>query len=155
MTEPETQLWFVLRHDLPWKFRRQEPIGPYICDFICYPKRLVVEVDGVHHAESVTDPTRDAYLASLGFEALASTSSGQAISLDRGTVSQGEILANCKAIADATDLPVNADLENCGADDPRAAAKMIRLACATANSTCTRGVLSLIPRAWSRARKRQ
>ena len=68
MTEPETRLWFVLRHDLPWKFRRQEPIGPYICDFICYPKRLIVEVDGVHHAESVTDPTRDAYLASLGFE---------------------------------------------------------------------------------------
>ena len=68
MTEPETRLWFVLRHDLPWKFRRQEPIGPYICDFVCYPKRLIIEVDGVHHAESPTDKTRDAYLSSLGFE---------------------------------------------------------------------------------------
>jgi len=67
-------------------------------------------------------------LASLGFEALATTSFGQAIALGRSTVTQGEIIANCKAIADATDLPVNADLENCGADDPRAAAEMIRRA---------------------------
>jgi len=56
-----------LRHDLPWKFRRQEPIGPYICDFVCYPKRLVVEVDGVQHAESREDVARDAFLAAQGF----------------------------------------------------------------------------------------
>ena len=70
MTEPETRLWFVLRHDIPWKFRRQEPIGPYICDFVCYPKRMIIEVDGTHHADSQTDTTRDAYLSSLGFEIL-------------------------------------------------------------------------------------
>lgn len=67
-------------------------------------------------------------LASLGFEALATTSLGLAITLGRSTVSKEEILANCKAIADSTDLPVNADLENCGAHEPRAAAQMIRLA---------------------------
>ena len=67
MTEPEIRLWFVLRHDIRWKFRRQEPIGPYICDFVCYPKRLIVEVDGGHHAESHSDAPRDAYLSSLGF----------------------------------------------------------------------------------------
>ena len=64
-------------------------------------------------------------LASLGFDALATTSLGLAITLGRGTVTADEILANCKAIADATDLPVNADLENCGAHEPRAAAAMI------------------------------
>jgi len=70
MTEPEVRLWSVLRHDLPWKFRRQEPIGPYVCDFVCYPKRLVIEVDGAQHAESQTDAMRDAYLASIGFKVI-------------------------------------------------------------------------------------
>jgi 2-methylisocitrate lyase-like PEP mutase family enzyme len=68
-------------------------------------------------------------LASLGFEALATTSLGLALTLGRNTVSRDEILANCGAIAEATSLPVNADLENCGADDPREAAETIRLAC--------------------------
>ena len=67
MTDEEVRLWVCLKHDLPWKFRRQEPIGPYICDFVCYPKRLVVEVDGVQHADSPRDRVRDAYLAGLGF----------------------------------------------------------------------------------------
>src|SRR2546428_8879287 len=71
-------------------------------------------------------------LASLGFEALATTSLGFANSLGRpdGTnaVSRSEVLENCRTIAGATDLPVNADLENCYAHEPRAAADMIRLA---------------------------
>jgi 2-methylisocitrate lyase-like PEP mutase family enzyme len=67
-------------------------------------------------------------LTSLGFEALATTSLGLAITLGRRTVTSSEIIANCKAIADATSLPVNADLENCGADEAKAAAQMIRLA---------------------------
>ena len=71
-------------------------------------------------------------LASMGFEALATTSLGLANSLGRvdgtNTVSRAEVLANCKVIAEATPLPVNADLENGYADDPREAAEMIRLA---------------------------
>lgn len=71
-------------------------------------------------------------LAALGFEALATTSLGLAISLGRpdgaGAVSRREVLDNCRMIAEATDLPVNADLENGYADEPRAAAEMIRLA---------------------------
>jgi len=71
-------------------------------------------------------------LASLGFEALATTSLGLANSLGRvdGTnaVSRREVLDNCRVIAAATDLPVNADLENGYADAPREAAEMIRLA---------------------------
>ncbi len=71
-------------------------------------------------------------LASLGFEALATTSLGLANALGRvdGTnaVSRAEVIDNCRVIAAATDLPVNADLENGYKDEPRAAAEMIRLA---------------------------
>jgi 2-methylisocitrate lyase-like PEP mutase family enzyme len=71
-------------------------------------------------------------LAALGFEALATTSLGLANMLGRvdgtGAVSRGEVLENCRTIAGATDLPVNADLENGYAHEPRAAAEMIRLA---------------------------
>jgi 2-methylisocitrate lyase-like PEP mutase family enzyme len=71
-------------------------------------------------------------LASLGFEALATTSLGLSNMLGRpdgaGVVSRDEVLENCRVIAGATDLPVSADLENCYADEPRAAAALIRLA---------------------------
>lgn len=64
-------------------------------------------------------------LASMGFEALATTSLGLANTLGSTTVSLDAILENCRIIAEATDLPVNADLENCGADDPTTAARAI------------------------------
>ncbi len=67
-------------------------------------------------------------LAAAGFEALATTSLGLANTLGSATVSLAEIIDNCRAIAEATDLPVNADLENCGADKPKAASQAIRLA---------------------------
>ena len=71
-------------------------------------------------------------LASLGFEALATTSLGYAASIGRldGTLalSREELLDNCREIAAATDLPVSADLENCYADEPKEAAKMIAMA---------------------------
>src|SRR5439155_2464281 len=54
-------------------------------------------------------------LASLGFEALATTSSGFASTLGRldGGVTRDEALAHARAIVAATDVPVSADLENC------------------------------------------
>ena len=64
-------------------------------------------------------------LAAMGFEALATTSLGLANTLGSVTVSLDAIIENCRVIADATDLPVNADLENGGADDPKTAAKAI------------------------------
>jgi 2-methylisocitrate lyase-like PEP mutase family enzyme len=67
-------------------------------------------------------------LASLGFKALATTSLGLANIHGRGTVSADEIIDNARMIAAATDLPTNGDLENCGADEPEAAAEMIRRA---------------------------
>jgi 2-methylisocitrate lyase-like PEP mutase family enzyme len=72
-------------------------------------------------------------LAALGFQALATTSAGFAFSIGRqdGAVTRDEVLAHCRSIADATDLPVAADLENCFGDDPKTVAETIRLAGAT------------------------
>lgn len=71
-------------------------------------------------------------LASQGFEALATTSIGVAFGLGRGStvVSLDEIIENCRVISAATDLPVNADLENGGGAAPEEAATAIRLAAA-------------------------
>lgn len=69
-------------------------------------------------------------LQSLGFEALATTSLGMANALGRvdgdNSVSRAELIENCRVIAEATDLPVNADLENGYADDPKEAATILR-----------------------------
>jgi 2-methylisocitrate lyase-like PEP mutase family enzyme len=72
-------------------------------------------------------------LASLGFQALATTSSGFAVTLGRsdGAVSRDEALAHAAAIVAATDLPVTADLENCFADDPDGVAHTVSLAVET------------------------
>jgi 2-methylisocitrate lyase-like PEP mutase family enzyme len=71
-------------------------------------------------------------LASLGFEALTTTSGGLAFSLGRrdgaGAVTREETFANARAIVDATDLPVAADLENGYGHAPEMVAETIRLA---------------------------
>lgn len=58
-------------------------------------------------------------LAAIGFKALATTSLGVANTLGNSTVSLAEIIDNCRVISDATDLPVNADLENGSAHEPK------------------------------------
>src|SRR3954466_161171 len=69
-------------------------------------------------------------LASIGFEALATTSSGFAATLGRldGSVTRDEALAHSSLISAATELPVNGDLENGFADDPEGVAQTVRLA---------------------------
>jgi 2-methylisocitrate lyase-like PEP mutase family enzyme len=69
----------------------------------------------------------------LGFEALATTSSGFAGTLGRldGATTRDEALSHAAAIVAATDVPVSADLENGFADDPRAVAETITLARST------------------------
>ena len=54
-TDAESLLWQHLRRSqiLGRKFRRQEPIGPYIVDFACFDPMLVIEIDGSQHAESI------------------------------------------------------------------------------------------------------
>jgi 2-methylisocitrate lyase-like PEP mutase family enzyme len=67
-------------------------------------------------------------LTSLGFEAVATTSLGLANMLGRKRARRENVLENCRATCAATPLPVNADLENCYADEPQEAASMIRMA---------------------------
>ena len=68
MTPAELALWMELRAGkLGVRFRRQEPIGPYIVDFVCLARRLIVEVDGDQHDLSDHDKRRDARLGELGF----------------------------------------------------------------------------------------
>jgi len=67
-------------------------------------------------------------LAAMGFEALATTSLELTNMLGSSKASLNDILANCRAIVEATELPVSVDLENCGADEPKRAAEAIRRA---------------------------
>jgi len=53
-----------------FKFVRQEAIGPYIVDFGCREKKLIVEVDGGQHAENSRDRARDSGLAAHGCRVL-------------------------------------------------------------------------------------
>ena len=66
------KIWFAVRDRrlAGFKFVRQEPIGPYIADFVCREARLIVEVDGGQHNESERDQRRDAFLASEGYRIL-------------------------------------------------------------------------------------
>lgn len=52
------------------KFRRQRPCGPFVLDFVCLERGLVVEVDGEQHADSAYDAKRDAWLAAEGLRVL-------------------------------------------------------------------------------------
>src|SRR3954451_12767143 len=78
-------------------------------------------------------------LASLGFEALATTSSGFAATLGRldGSVTRDEALAHSAAIVQATELPVSADLEHAFADDPAGVADTLRLALEAGLAGCS------------------
>lgn len=71
-TEAEHRLWQLLRaHRFEdFKFRRQVPIDFYIADFICFSSQVIVELDGSQHAESESDPKRDAFLKSQGFRVI-------------------------------------------------------------------------------------
>jgi very-short-patch-repair endonuclease len=71
-TDAERKLWYRLRARslLGFKFVRQEPIGPYVADFICRECRLIVEVDGSQHAESQRDLVRDRWLVEHGYRVL-------------------------------------------------------------------------------------
>ncbi len=72
MTDAERRLWGALRAQrfAGWKFRRQEPLGDYIADFICHDARLVIEIDGGQHAESQRDVRRDTWFAEQGYHVL-------------------------------------------------------------------------------------
>ncbi len=71
-TDAEKKLWSALRNRqiANAKFREQQPIGPYIVDFVCHEHRLIVEADGSQHLDSKHDAVLDAYLKSKGYRTL-------------------------------------------------------------------------------------
>jgi very-short-patch-repair endonuclease len=71
-TDAERKLWWRLRNCqvADAKFVRQEPIGPYIVDFVCREQRLIVEVDSGQHADSRADKVRDSWLMSHNYRVM-------------------------------------------------------------------------------------
>ena len=72
-TVAERRLWSRLRRRqlAGFKFRRQHPIGMYVCDFVCLEARVVVELDGSQHLDRAPhDQHRDAALRTSGFRTL-------------------------------------------------------------------------------------
>ncbi len=72
-TDAERLLWNHLRAKQieGFKFRRQQPIDNYVVDFVCFERRLIIELDGGQHAaEKDKDIERDNYLTKNGFKVL-------------------------------------------------------------------------------------
>jgi very-short-patch-repair endonuclease len=68
-TEAERCLWTMLRDRrlADFKFRRQVVLRPYIVDFVCFEKRVIVEADGSQHIDNAYDERRDAWLRGQSF----------------------------------------------------------------------------------------
>lgn len=74
-TDAEKKLWRALRGKQldGHRFRRQHPLGPFILDFVCLERKLVVELDGGQHGEdrhAARDVARDRFLLSRGYDVL-------------------------------------------------------------------------------------
>jgi very-short-patch-repair endonuclease len=72
-TDAEALLWRNLRAGRlsAHKFRRQQPLGHFIVDFVCFSRKLIVEVDGGQHADALAaDQSRTAWLESQGFSVI-------------------------------------------------------------------------------------
>ena len=75
LTDAEQKLWQHLRNRQleGYKFRRQQAIGKYIVDFVCFEKKLVVELDGGQHSDAKRveyDSNRTRWLESRGYQVL-------------------------------------------------------------------------------------
>jgi guanylate kinase len=109
MTPAESALWEILRgKNLGFRFRRQHPIGDYIPDFVCLPKRLVIEVDGGYHFignQQLSDEERTQYLNRRGFDVLRFTNE-EVIGDTNNVINQITMVMNNKpTINDAQPLP--------------------------------------------------
>ena len=72
-TPSESKLWAALRNRrfVNFKFRRQQPIGPYIADFCCWARSIVIELDGESHiGNEEHDAKRQQYLEAQGWKVL-------------------------------------------------------------------------------------
>jgi very-short-patch-repair endonuclease len=82
----EQKLWLCLREEAKrrnLKFRRQQPIHPFIADFACMEARLIVELDGASHDTRLGyDKSRDEKLKQMGYIALRFTNQDVAKNLE-------------------------------------------------------------------------
>ena len=73
-TDAERKLWALLRRKrMKLRFRRQQPIGPYVADFFCPSAKLIIELDGSQHADDehrLKDARRTQWLESRGYRVL-------------------------------------------------------------------------------------
>ena len=101
--------------------------------------RALHERDGAFVIPNPWDIGSARMLAHLGFEALATTSAGYAFSIGQrdNTVGRERMMAHVRQIVAATDLPVNADLENGFGDDPDTVAETLRMAAAAGLAGCS------------------
>jgi very-short-patch-repair endonuclease len=80
MTPQEEKLWkFLRKKGLGYRFNRQHSIGPYIVDFYCAEKKLVIEIDGNHHSEKENvfyDNERSDFLENYNYAVLRFWNSG-------------------------------------------------------------------------------
>ena len=73
MTDAERKLWHILRRRYlqNFRFRKQVPLGPYIVDFLCKEKHLIIELDGGQHADAVEyDNQRTQWLEKRGYRVI-------------------------------------------------------------------------------------
>ncbi len=75
LTEQERKLWNIIRNKqfYGYKFLRQYPIEPYIVDFVCREKKIIIEIDGGQHNEPEGieyDKKRSLFLSSRGFKVI-------------------------------------------------------------------------------------
>ena len=76
MTIAERKFWFECLRDLPFKFRRQRPLGKFIVDIYCAELKLIIEIDGDSHFNDVAeiyDRERTSFLNDLGYQVLRYT----------------------------------------------------------------------------------
>ncbi len=109
-TDAEKRLWYRLRARQidGAKFVRQDPIGPYVVDFSCRERKLVVEVDGGQHATDKRDALRDSWLIDRGYRVLRFWNN--------------DVLANTEGVLESIAAALNqaADAQNRGdAPSPR------------------------------------
>ncbi|MGI9229865.1 MAG: endonuclease domain-containing protein [Gammaproteobacteria bacterium] len=108
-TDAENLLWYHLRNKQldGHKFRRQQPIGNYIVDFVCMSQKLVVELDGGQHAEQqARDKERDTWLHKQGYRILRFWNN--------------DVIENCYGVLETIDLALGGSLgiETGSATDP-------------------------------------
>ena len=104
-TQAELRLWWELRRNqLGVRFRRQEPIGPFIVDFACLTKKLIVELDGPAHEDIAADLRRDAWFHAHGWFVLRINNEDVLENLDGVITLISQALDDPQAIEDPLNL---------------------------------------------------